>query len=246
MALREEFVKSGDWLFRRRSYLPPFLMLVILFGISQFEYPGRVQNKSALWQITSLTVAVVGQLVRIFTIGFTPRNTSGTNTGQQMAHFLNISGIYSQVRHPLYLGNFLMWIGLFMFFRTWWLCVIIALVFWLYYERIMFTEEEFLRAKFGAQYLDWAGRTPSFLPAFRNWKKPELSFSLKKAVRNEYSSVFSLLVSFSLVNFITDSYIAKRAVFDRRWLTALAIGAVIFLTLRTLKKKTHLFEQEGR
>jgi protein-S-isoprenylcysteine O-methyltransferase Ste14 len=244
--LREEFTKSGDWLFRRRSYLPPFLMLVILFGISQFEYPGRVQNESTLWEIICLSVAVLGQLVRVFTIGFTPRNTSGTNTGQQMAHFLNTSGIYSQVRHPLYLGNFLMWMGLFMFFRTWWLCLIIGLVFWLYYERIMFTEEEFLRTKFGTQYVDWASRTPPFFPAFRNWKKPELSFSIKKAVRNEYQSAFAMLVSFSLVNFITDSYIARQAVFDKRWLAALAGGAILYFTLRTLKKKTHLFEQEGR
>ena len=62
---------------------------------------------------------------------------------------LNTSGLYSVVRHPLYLGNYLMWLGVALFSRTWWAPVIVSLVFWLYYERIMFAEEEFLRRQFG-------------------------------------------------------------------------------------------------
>lgn len=246
MPLFEEFTRTGEWLFRRRSYLPLLLILIVLLGIGQLYYPGRVQHSSPWWEALCISVALLGQMVRIFTIGYTPRNTSGTNTHGQMAESLNTSGIYSQVRHPLYLGNFLMWFGLFLFFRTWWLSVIIGLIFWLYYERIMFGEEEYLRKKFGEQYVQWASRTPSFFPRFRTWRKPELPFSLRKAIRNEYSPAFAMLVSFAAVNFITDSYIERRPVFDQRWLIALVSGTGLFLLLRALKKKTHLFEQQGR
>ena len=34
------------------------------------------------------------------------KNTSGRNTHDQVADSLNTSGIYSIVRHPLYVGNF--------------------------------------------------------------------------------------------------------------------------------------------
>ena len=48
----------------------------------------------------------------------------------------------------------------------------IGLVFWLYYERIMLAEEEFLRARYGKAFDDWAARTPAFLPNFRHWVPP--------------------------------------------------------------------------
>ncbi|MGB8874133.1 MAG: hypothetical protein WCC75_12145, partial [Desulfobaccales bacterium] len=44
--------------------------------------------------------------------GLPPRGTSGRNTQGQVAETLNTTGIYSLVRNPLYLGNFLIWLGL--------------------------------------------------------------------------------------------------------------------------------------
>ena len=45
--------------------------------------------------------------------------------------------------------------------KVWWLPVIYSLAFWIYYERIMFAEEAFLRQKFGETYRRWAATTPS-------------------------------------------------------------------------------------
>ena len=36
--------------------------------------------------------------------------TSGKNTAKQIAESLNTSGIYSVLRNPLYLANFLNWL----------------------------------------------------------------------------------------------------------------------------------------
>ena len=87
--------------------------------------------------------------VRSYTIGTTPRGTSGRNTEEQVAEQLNSSGIYSTVRHPLYLGNYLMWIGIVLFTKSISFTIIVSLMYWLYYERIMFAEERFLERKFG-------------------------------------------------------------------------------------------------
>ncbi|NLL27934.1 MAG: DUF1295 domain-containing protein [Bacteroidales bacterium] len=46
---------------------------------------------------------------------FIPKGISGKNTEKQIADFLNTKGMYSIVRHPLYLGDFLMWLGLFIY-----------------------------------------------------------------------------------------------------------------------------------
>ncbi|HEY1602874.1 MAG TPA: methyltransferase, partial [Pirellulales bacterium] len=143
MALREDFESVGNWLFRWRSYLPLALIPILALGLWENRVAGFVPP--LWWTLICFAVSLTGLGVRIATIGFTPAGTSGRNTDGQRADELNTSGIYSTVRHPLYLGNYLMWLGVTMYSQLWWLVTIVSLVFWLYYERIMFAEEEFLR-----------------------------------------------------------------------------------------------------
>ena len=57
-------------------------------------------------------------------VGFTPRGTSGRNTKEgQVAESLNTLGMYSMCRHPLYLGNLLMWLGIVMYMGHLWFAV---------------------------------------------------------------------------------------------------------------------------
>ena len=70
------------------------------------------------------------------------------------------------VRHPLYLGNFFMWLGVAMLTENTWFSIAFVLFYAFYYERIMYAEESFLRAKFGKTYLDWAAQVPAFIPSF--------------------------------------------------------------------------------
>ena len=53
------------------------------------------------------------------------------------------------VRHPLYLANYVIALGLSCFSRAWYLPVIVSLAGLLYYERIAAREEQFLEARFG-------------------------------------------------------------------------------------------------
>ncbi len=115
MALREEFEKTGNWLFKWRSYLPVFFFGLALLSLRHFR---PLQNNIAevLWELFCLSVSSLGLAVRILTVGFTPHRTSGRNTQHgQVANSLNVTGIYSVTRHPLYLGNSLMWFGISLF-----------------------------------------------------------------------------------------------------------------------------------
>lgn len=189
MALKEEFEQIGNWLFRWRSYLPLLMIGNVVLFMEHFDYIGHSHSHSLdqLWEIICLLISFLGLGIRIYTIGFTPYGTSGRNTKSQKAEQLNITGIYSLVRHPLYLGNFFIWLGISMFVHLWWVTLIFILVFWLYYERIMFAEEEFLRKKFGNEYVVWANKTSAFCPKFKNWEKLTLSFSLRNVLKREYS-----------------------------------------------------------
>jgi len=154
-------------------------------------------------------VSFAGFLIRCITIGYVPEGTSGRNTKQQRADRLNTTGMYSVVRHPLYLGNFLIILGMMMFTQVWWIVLISVLMFWIYYERIIFAEEEFLRKKFGNLFLEWAEKTPAFLPRIKKWQKPDLPFSFRTVLNREYTGFFIITSSFTLLEIIGDIMVER-------------------------------------
>lgn len=246
MALKEELEKSGNWLFRWRSYLPLLLFGIILIVMRHSEYPSYLHMGERLWGIICLTISFFGLSIRMYTVGYAPKGTSGRNTHKQRAEVLNITGIYSLLRHPLYLGNFFCGLGISMFVCVWWISLIFILVFWLYYERIMFAEEEFLRIRFGNQFESWANQTPAILPRFMNWKPNILSFSFRNVLRREYSGLFTIIMSFTFLQVVGDILREKELDFDLMWFVIFCVGLVSCLILRILKKKTDILTVAGR
>jgi len=200
MALQEEMEKQGNFLFKYRSWLPLLILLVGSLVYLSAVHQGKIDYNSDLtraYQLAALAVCLLGLLIRIYSVGHTPKNTSGRNTKGQLAEELNSTGIYSLVRHPLYVGNFFMWLGIGVLTQNTWFVVAFIFIYWVYYERIMFAEEQFLRKKFGDSYLEWAENTPAFIPNFKNFRRPALSFSWKKVLKKEKNGVFAVfLLSF--------------------------------------------------
>lgn len=246
MALREEFERSGNWLFAHRSYLPLIMLVPILVALRDYRYPDGLHEMDLAWELLCLGVGVLGLAIRALTVGYTPAGTSGRNTGSQVAATLNTRGMYTMVRHPLYLGNYLMWLAPALFPRVWWAPVLVTLVFWLYYERIMFAEEEFLRRSFGAEYERWAEHTPAFLPRGFRWLPPMLSFSMRNVLRREYSGFFGLVATFMVLEVASDFAATGKLQWDPVWFTIFGSSLVVYLTLRALKRQTRLLHVKGR
>ncbi len=246
MTIREELEKQGRWLFGRRSYLP-FLILPIMFiALKHSEYLERTFGWEPFWEISFLLVSFSGLAIRCFTIGYVPKGTSGRNTKGQIAEVLNTTGMYSLVRHPLYLGNFAIFLGITLFIQVWWFGLITLLAFWLYYERIIFAEEKFLEEKFGSLFLAWAEKTPAFLPRFKNWQKPGLPFSFKNVLKREYTAFFVITTTFPVLDFLADLFGEGEIKLDSGWSLLFIVGLITYFTLRTLKKKTKILNVEGR
>jgi len=245
MALVHELENSGNWLFKRRSWLPLFIIaagIVILY----------LGNRQAILfdmrdELIFLGVSLFGEVIRILTVGFAPKNTSGRNTvNGQLADELNVTGIYSIVRHPLYLGNFFMWLGPVLFLRSIGFTIAFGLIYWIYYERIMFAEEQFLRKKFGDIYDKWSETVSPFIPFTFKYIPSKLSFSIKNVLKGEYNSFVNIFVIFTLLDLFRNYFLSERISLTDMWIYLFVGAGVIWLAVRTIHKRTRWLEGEGR
>lgn len=248
MPLLENLEKQGNYLFKYRGTLP---LAIVCTGIL-LDFDSRLSLYKTMntlgfrsYELLCLAVALTGLFIRIVTVGYTPEGTSGRNTDQQEAASLNTSGMYSMVRHPLYLANFFMWLGACLMIYNFSFTIIIILIFWIYYERIMFAEEQFLRRKYGEVYLNWASKTPTFIPRFRNWSSPSLSFNYRKVLRQEKTGFCALLILFFILDFTRE--IGNLKIFfseEWYWTMGLIIGLLSYLILKFLKYKTTVLKDK--
>ena len=243
MALINELEKQGNFLFKYRGQFP---VVLFILAIPFLYFTDSTHPLSENYSVLAIALSLVGFLIRAYTIGTTPRGTSGRNTKEQVAEVLNSTGIYSMVRHPLYLGNYFMWIGIVVFTFNWYFVVVVSLLYCVYYERIMFAEERFLERKFGQQYLEWASKLPAFIPKFSQFKKSNIPFSLVSVLRREYSGVLATVIGFVFVLLLRNFFEGNKVLVSESWLNVLAITTLVSLVLRTLKRSTSLLDEEGR
>lgn len=246
MLIKESLVSQGYWLFRWRSYLPLVLFAILLTSMLDSGYLGGSERLQRWWGLFCLAVSLGGLALRAYVVGCTPRGTSGRNTGKQIAKELNTTGAYSLVRHPLYLANFLIWMGVALFVHNWWVAALSVLTFWLYYERIMAAEEDYLRGQFGDAYLEWAEVVPAFLPRLHGWRKPSLRFSFRTVLKKEYSTLLGIALAFLLMDMAENYALGRGVAADPLWLWLAAVSLVLAAVLRLLRKYTSVLHLEGR
>lgn len=242
MALQEEFRTQGDFLFKHRSYLPLIILIVGLSVFVQTEYyeiRGQEKWFSEFFEFLCLGICLLGLLIRIFTVGYTPKNTSGRNTKKgQIADELNTTGMYSLVRHPLYVGNFFMWLGVAMLTENLWFVIAFILFYAFYYERIMYAEESFLRSKFEGSYLSWSQKVPAFIPNFKSYQKNKYPFNFKKVLKKEKNGLAAVFLLFWLFEFVGHMVEVKQVEVEYDfWFFSAIVSTMIYLILKVMKKK---------
>jgi len=238
--------KDGDFLFRWRSYFPLLALPVILASYIGYTYPYGSSYLNLLWELGCFAVSLIGIIIRIMVSGTVPEGTSGRNTKAQKASALNTSGLYSVVRNPLYLGNYFIALGISLLPREWYLPVIISLAFFLYYERIIAREEEFLEEKFGERFKAWAAMTSVIIPHIRGYRRSQLLFNLKTALRKEFHGIFGVIATFFLMDLIGVYSVQKMLVFNQFWIYFFLAGLLFYIIMMILKKRTKILRVEGR
>ena len=246
-------IRSGHLLFRWRSYLPLLFVAPAFLALKQgAEWQNLVGDDfQDIWVLIALGVSLAGLGIRVATVGFVPKATSGRNATGQRADSLNTTGMYSIVRNPIYLGNFIILLGVFLSVKVLWFALVGSMVFMVYMERIVLAEEQFLSDKFGAVYNEWRARTPVIIPDFKLWIKPSLPFSLRTVLKREYPALMAIALVYLVNEMVTDlwfegdplaMWVRHDFVFPAFFVFCVTAG----LILRFLKKKTKILQVEGR
>ena len=238
MRLADHFARSGDFCFRWRSYLPLALLPAFLLGVADAARRPVPEGWGRVWQAGCFLLSLGGLAIRVFTIGTAPPTTSERSTCNPRATLLNTSGAYSVVRHPLYLGNTVIALGLACLPGVWYLPVVVALVSLLYHERIAAREEQFLEAQFGDEFRRWAERVPAAMPSFRCYVPPATAFCWRRVLGREFHALFVVGAGFFVLDVARRLLLTGLISLDPLWTSVLAVTGAVFVVLIAVKKST--------
>jgi protein-S-isoprenylcysteine O-methyltransferase Ste14 len=147
-AERSTAARIGQVLFKNRGWLPvPFLAVPLLA-------PG---GQSRTTWIVGLIIVALGELIR--TAGVAAAGTVTRRRSREVQRLVTY-GAFAWCRNPLYVGNFLAWIGFTVVSGVFWFIPVAIAIFAVEYTLIVRYEEGVLESIFGQEYLEYKARTP--------------------------------------------------------------------------------------
>ena len=242
MKLLDQLVRDGDRLFRWRSYFPLLLVPVLMAGVMTSSAPFSTRPVERGWETLSVAISLTGLGLRVWAVGSAPAGTSERSTSNPRASELRTSGVYSVVRHPLYVANGVMALGLSLFPGIWYLPIILVTTTLLYYERIAVREEAFLLDRFGGAFEAWASQVPALVPSFARYRRSTTAFSWKKVLRHEFHGLLVIAAGAFVLDVFQESWRARDWRVDEAWAWFFGVSAALFLVFAGLKRGTRLLE----
>ncbi|MDI6738734.1 MAG: isoprenylcysteine carboxylmethyltransferase family protein [Candidatus Edwardsbacteria bacterium] len=183
----------GNRFFKWRSYTPIPLLAAVLV-LARPTWPSI---------LVGLAVAFIGELTRIWAVSYAGGATRTLSPGVGR---LITGGPFGYVRNPLYVGNFLLSLGLCV--AAWplrwalslpheiqipWLLIVFLLTFALQYGFIVALEEDTLRTSLGQVFSDYCEAVPRWIPRLTPYAdKFPAQGDFKAAVRSDRRSIQSL------------------------------------------------------
>lgn len=166
----EQMTGFQRFIYKRYNYRQ-FVGIAYIFVVS---FLGRTTE--TLFYI-GLALLVVGELIRMWASGHVKKNK-----------VLATDGPYSFVRHPLYVGNFLIMVGVALAANLWWPIPLLILFWVAFYPHTIAYEDNKLHQTFGEQWEQWSKQRNALLPKpglFKQFKKGEWSFVQSLKVNGE-------------------------------------------------------------
>ena len=188
-------------------------------------------------ELFGFALILLGQIIRVSARGYKAEHSHESQALIQ-------GGPYQVVRNPMYLGIFLIGLGVVLAVFKWWAAVIFIIVFVIRYIMLIYKEEKKLLTLFPESYKDYCKKVPRIIPSLFTLTDLDISEYLPIKLswfRKEIGSILTLLLLTLLVESWEDvvKHGIKYYFCQSVWLFltfVLFIAFVVFLSSRTSKK----------
>jgi protein-S-isoprenylcysteine O-methyltransferase Ste14 len=183
-------IRFGNFLFTGRNTIFPIAFVAIAVLSPPRALFGS-ERADLVLDAVGLAVATAGQTLRAMVIGLAYIVRGGK--GKKIhADTLVTDGFFAHSRNPLYVGNMLVFLGLFIVLHSPLGYLVGVPFFYIAYLSITLAEEDYLRKKFGEEYVEYCSRVNRFLPSLRGLGATmrSMSFNWGRLIRKEYGSTF--------------------------------------------------------
>jgi len=188
-------------IFELRSYTPiPFLIVMFVFA-----------DPTIYSLLIGFAVAVSGELFRLWGVVYAGSETR--TTGSVGGTYLVVSGAFSYLRNPLYLGNILLYtgIGIMSMALFPYLQIGAFLFFYVQYRLIIGEEEKYLEKTFGEAYETYKKNVPRLIPSFKKFENPGVEqprLNISAGLKSERRSLqaFSIITIIMIVILIAEKF----------------------------------------
>ncbi|MCJ7579617.1 MAG: isoprenylcysteine carboxylmethyltransferase family protein [Candidatus Aminicenantes bacterium] len=190
------FDNFSRFIFTTRRY---YRIILLILGVTLKFFILQSTTTLLLWVIGFIFV-LSGLAFRIHSAGYLHGRHIVTEIE---AEFFCASGPYSYIRNPLYLGNFVVDLGIVITFNIWWLFPVYFSEFIFLYSIIIPYEEKFLKKQFGKTYEDYKSQIPAVFPSRKKYKCEEKVIPNRIAsFKSELPLIISLVLVYILFFFL--------------------------------------------
>jgi protein-S-isoprenylcysteine O-methyltransferase Ste14 len=248
--LKSSMIHIGNFFFRYRNGLFPIIIVVLVLSAIPSTEISWSELLDTLKDSLGVAITLAGLAFRGWVIGYVYIKRGGLNK-QVYAHDLVTDGIFGICRNPLYVGNMLIYIGVFVLHGNPYVMVLGTLSFAFIYQCIVYAEENFLRNKFGAGYDAYCRDTPRWLPRFSKFRTATqgMHFNFRKVIIKDYSTMATSILALTVVEGYeqVDAYVQSPATYDNTGYVVFLVAVVLCCGLmagavRVMKKRQWLVE----
>ena len=164
-----------------------------------------------------IPIAAAGMLVRIWASGFIERKNRKLAT----------AGPFAYVRNPLYVGNFLIGLGIVAIVQNWLTAAVFLIGFIILYRGTVHKEEKELAERFGESYQTYFKAVPRFFPRLTPYPQREIArFQWRLLLKHrEIETLLAILLV------ITGLYLWEELILERHffWKEKVALAVALGL-----------------
>ena len=193
MILKNKFIKAGRILCRHRRLLPIIYVVGIIIYIC--SSPPFIFSGGSIFNDILACLFIL--------LSFRVRWAAENRKSNTLKAVVEAKGIYSVIRFPYYLADFLLLFGITLFIGSAPLLLLFVLISIIVIERMIMFEEAISINKLGDVYEKWYRSTNAIIPIIWDWRGAVYTKNLFHKVSSMFKTLLFTIFTLNVIHIIT-------------------------------------------